>query len=192
MDAFRHSFENGYGTETDFRDLNGHLVISHDPPLEGALAADEFFGLLTSIDPSLTVAINIKADGLQHMLIEKLAEHKIDNYFLFDMSVPDAVVSASKGLKVFTRQSDVENDPHFYKDAEGVWIDSFHDESWICAHMIQRHLDEGKRVCVVSPELHGRPHQDLWNRLRDTVDTNHRAVMLCTDTPDDANNFFNP
>ena len=31
--AFRRSFQLGFGTETDVRDLNGELVISHDMPI---------------------------------------------------------------------------------------------------------------------------------------------------------------
>ena len=30
--AFHHSFDLGYGTETDIRDIQGKLVISHDMP----------------------------------------------------------------------------------------------------------------------------------------------------------------
>lgn len=192
IEAFNHSFVRGYGTETDFRDLNGRLVVSHDPPIEGALTADDFFGLIATVDPSLPVAINIKSDGIQDMVLEQLEKFGISNYFLFDMSIPDALASISKGLKVFTRQSDVEPDANFYDDAEGVWMDSFHDDSWITEQVIQSHLDANKKVCVVSPELHGRPHQNLWDRLRDTIDTNHQSVMLCTDIPDAANKFLNP
>jgi glycerophosphoryl diester phosphodiesterase len=32
--AFERALENGFGIETDFRDFNGSLVISHDLPLE--------------------------------------------------------------------------------------------------------------------------------------------------------------
>ena len=40
--AFKRSFELGFGTETDVRDRNGELVISHDMPngSEITLAAD--------------------------------------------------------------------------------------------------------------------------------------------------------
>ncbi len=35
--AFQRSFLAGYGTEIDVRDLDGTLVVSHDPPRLGAL-----------------------------------------------------------------------------------------------------------------------------------------------------------
>ncbi len=37
--AFARSFALGYGTETDVRDLNGELVISHDMPTQPAMTA---------------------------------------------------------------------------------------------------------------------------------------------------------
>ena len=35
--AFRDAFAHGWGVELDVRDLDGALVISHDPPAAGAL-----------------------------------------------------------------------------------------------------------------------------------------------------------
>jgi glycerophosphoryl diester phosphodiesterase len=32
LSAFRRAFEGGFGIETDIRDLDGELVVSHDPP----------------------------------------------------------------------------------------------------------------------------------------------------------------
>lgn len=45
-EAFKRSFDSGYGTETDFRDLDGTLVISHDPARCGALTVEDFFAIL--------------------------------------------------------------------------------------------------------------------------------------------------
>ena len=41
--AFARALSEGFGIETDFRDLGGDLVISHHPPQVGALLAKEFF-----------------------------------------------------------------------------------------------------------------------------------------------------
>ena len=40
--SFQRSFENGFGIETDIRDLNGKLVISHDIPQNSS----ELLGIL--------------------------------------------------------------------------------------------------------------------------------------------------
>ena len=40
--ALRRALENGFGVETDIRDLDGQLVISHDPPRAGAMRLADF------------------------------------------------------------------------------------------------------------------------------------------------------
>jgi hypothetical protein len=188
--AFDRSFTLGFGTETDFRDYCGELVIAHDPPLaKPGVTAAQFFAMMAS-DPTLSVAINIKADGLQRMLKEALDTHGIRDYFLFDMSIPDALLSVKAGLRIFTRQSDVEVEPQLYAQAEGVWVDAFYDDSWITADAAHRHLDAGKAVCLVSPELHRRDHRAFWERFSTDSLINHPSFMICTDIPEEARNFF--
>ncbi|NJM39145.1 MAG: hypothetical protein HC845_15550 [Akkermansiaceae bacterium] len=187
--AFERSFALGFGTETDIRDLKRSLVISHDMPEEGCLTARELFEIHQRINPSVLLALNIKADGLQAPLSALIEEYAIKDYFLFDMSVPDALVCLRHGLKCFTRQSEYEPDPAFYSQAEGVWIDGFHGEWWE-KELIQRHLDSGKRVCIVSPELHKRPHLPLWEKLSGWDCAFSTSVMLCTDFPEAAKEMF--
>jgi hypothetical protein len=187
--AFERSFSLGFGTETDIRDLAGSLVISHDMPGEGVLTARELFEIHQRTSASACLALNIKADGLQVPLAALIEEYAIEDYFLFDMSIPDALVCLRHGLKCFTRQSEYEPDPAFYSRAEGVWIDGFHGEWWD-ETLIKRHLDAGKKVCIVSPELHRRSHQPFWDILADWSVRFHPALMLCTDLPEDATAHF--
>ena len=189
LNAFERSFSLGLGTETDIRAYNGTLVVSHDHVNSKALLLDEFFALLHG-DSKLLLALNIKEDGLQRMLLPLLAKNNIENYFLFDMSVPDAIASIRHGLRVFTRHSDVEPLPAFYAHAVGVWMDSFFDETWIKSDVIASHISAGKDVCLVSPELHGRPHLEFWGRLKLHPIYKSDRLILCTDHPEDAINFF--
>ncbi len=187
--AFERSFSLGFGTETDVRDLAGDLVISHDMPRAGVLSASELFEIHTRKGPSLELALNIKSDGLQIPLLSLLKKFDVQNYFLFDMAIPDALTCLRHGLKCFTRQSEYERDPVFYPQAEGVWIDGFHSEWWD-ETLIQRHLNMGKKVCIVSPDLHRRPHLPCWDNLAGWSICSHPALMLCTDLPEDAAELF--
>jgi len=190
-EAFQRSFELGFGTETDFRDYCGELFIAHDPPVAVPhVTAAQFFAMMAASDPTLPVAINIKADGLQSMLNGALEEHGVTDYFLFDMSIPDALQSVKAGLRIFTRQSDVEPEPQLYAQAAGVWMDAFYDDSWLTSEAIRRHLDVGKSVCLVSPELHGRDHRAFWERLEADSLAGHQNLMICTDIPEQAREFF--
>lgn len=188
--AFERSFAMGFGTETDFRDRLGELVIAHDLPGQESLSAERFWEIFSRIDRRLPLAINIKADGLQGLLKSALVRHGVENYFLFDMSVPDAVFSIKQGLRVFTRHSDVEQVPSFYARAAGVWMDAFFDESWITPEAIASHLQAGKQVCLVSPELHKRPHLDFWARLKAHPIHRDDRLILCSDLPENAVAFF--
>ena len=67
FEAIRRAIDAGFGIETDFRDLNGTIVISHDPPQGEVLCAESFFGLYAQIGTNGRLALNIKADGLQKL-----------------------------------------------------------------------------------------------------------------------------
>lgn len=186
--AFERSFALGFGTETDLRDSAGQLVVSHDPPTAKALPADEMLRLHQRIAPDVPLALNIKADGLQGLVEQHLQAFGVRDYFLFDMAVPDAVGYLRKGMQVFTRHSELESEPAYYQQACGVWVDAF-AEDWITPSAVTAHLEAGKRVCVVSPELHGRDRLGLWQRLRD-VPAPPGRLLLYTDHPEEAKSFF--
>ena len=190
LTAFRQSFALGYGTETDFRDFDGNLVIEHDLPSENSLKAELFFELLKKENPDLTIAINIKSDGLQNLIKNSIQKYNIKNYFLFDMSVPDAIVSIKNGLRVFTRQSDVEEVPAFYSEASGIWLDSFFDDKWLKVDQIKTHLQARKAVCIVSPELHQRNHLPFWELIKRENLGGQDDLIICTDYPEEACSYF--
>jgi hypothetical protein len=184
--AFRRSFDLGFGTETDVRDRDGELVISHDPPGQDAMTLEAFMALLPS--PDLPLAINVKADGLGARIGAVMAAAGHRDWFLFDMSVPDAVVSLRSGQPIFSRLSEYEPEPAaFLAQAQGIWLDHFVSEWWD-AELVLRLLDAGKRVCVVSPELHRRPHLACWQVLLPLA--GRPGLMICTDLPEAARDFF--
>ena len=186
--AFERAFAAGFGVETDMRDHDGRLVIAHDPPSgDGLMSFGDFLGLYVRHGAPGELAINIKADGLSGLVEEALARARIDNAFVFDMSAPETLRYLRGRLKVFTRESEYEAPPAFYDRAEGVWLDCF-ERDWIDETAVARHLAAGKAVCVVSPELHGRPHEAAWSALRGVA--GRPGVMLCTDFPDAARDYF--
>jgi hypothetical protein len=187
--AFRKSFLAGFGTETDVRDKLGELVISHDPPTMSSMSFLDFLVIYRSINESLPLALNIKADGLQPALKKCIDQGLLENYFLFDMSVPDALSYANARLRFFTRQSEIERVPCLYETAAGVWMDMFFDD-WIEEYDVQSHLKTGKQVCLVSPELHKREHTGFWNKLSDWDCLDDSKLMICTDFPDEAKSHF--
>ena len=190
--AFRRSAEEGYGIETDIRDANGELVIAHNMPqkTEKLMSFGEFLQLYMnkSSTPGY-LAINIKADGLQDAIQDALLKFKVEKYFVFDMSVPDTLGYQKLGLKFFSRVSEYEEAPILFDDCAGIWLDAFHGEWYNCGQ-IKDWVRRGKQVCIVSPELHKRPHKKLWEELKASGLHLDQSVLLCTDFPDQARNFF--
>jgi glycerophosphoryl diester phosphodiesterase len=189
-EAFARSFVSGFGTETDLRDLDGTLVIAHDPPRQGALTAEAVLLQHRAVDPSLPLALNIKADGLQRMVADLLERLGVPEAFVFDMSVPDMLGWFNAGVPVFTRMSDVEPEALMADRAAGVWLDAFHSDWWN-VDTIDRLLDHGLGVCVVSPDLHRRDHRSAWDMLALSAEkAGSDRLMLCTDFPQEAREFF--
>jgi len=188
--AFDRSFRLGFGTETDIRDLHGSLVIAHDPPGLGAMTAEDMLALHTAIDPALPLALNVKADGLQAMTAALLGRFGLTGAFVFDMSIPDMLQWLKADVPVYTRLSDVEPEPLLADRCAGIWLDAFHSDWWDAA-TLDRQLVAGRRICIVSPELHRRDHRPVWDRLAaaaELIATDD--VMLCTDFPQAAKEFF--
>lgn len=183
--AFHRSFDAGFGTETDLRDHAGRLVIAHDMPDGTEPDLDAVLAMLGARD--LPLAINIKADGLGAALLAAMAGR--DNWFTFDMAVPDMLAQWRLGLPVFTRSSAFEPQPPMYEQACGVWADDFTGE-WQTPARLRGFLADGKKVCLVSPELHGRDPAPLWAAIRSDGVADAPGLMLCTDQPGEAAAFF--
>lgn len=182
--AFQRTIDQGFGTETDVRDLQGRLVIAHDPPTGGELDLGTVAGMFDG--QRLPLALNVKSDGIALMMAKVLLGRDIE-WFAFDMSGPETIKYAQAGLPFYTRHSDIEPEPILLNEAVGVWLDAFHAD-WYGSDIPERHLAAGKAVCIVSPDLHGRQPLPLWERLFGLRDAANLA--LCTDRPIQAREFF--
>ena len=185
--AFELAIAQGHGFESDVRDYCGRLVISHDIADKNSPALEGVLKILANAGDKFCFAINIKADGLANELKNLLGKYSLKNYFVFDMSVPQMLCYQDAGLTFFTRQSEFEKNLSLYDDAAGVWLDAFESNEWLTVDLIENHLAQGKKLCVVSPELHGREPQKLWSLLGQIESPN---LYLCTDLPKEAENFF--
>jgi glycerophosphoryl diester phosphodiesterase len=185
LEALVGALEAGYGLETDVRDFAGELVIAHDPPT----SAEPPLGFLlsryaASRHPGL-LALNIKADGLCGPLMELLARFRIQNYVVFDMSVPDTLAYVRAGARVLIRRSEVESHPELEAHSVGIWVDEL-TRPWLDAVKLQALLADGRMVCVVSAELHGREREAQWRELITGrgLAASPAGFYLCTDFPD--------
>ncbi|MBI5222905.1 hypothetical protein HY990_00630 [Candidatus Micrarchaeota archaeon] len=184
--------ELGFGIETDFRDQNRTVVVSHDMPHGSILTFRKLLEELSKLPKFKEVwyALNIKADGIEDEMVKHTQEFGIaKTSFVFDMSFPTAYqyrarIQKGAELLLATRVSEPENEPpYLYRDASVVWVDYFENPDWFSEKDIQRYLRDGKKVALVSPELHKMPHEEFWNRYVQIFRDNE-TVMICTDLPE--------
>tara|TARA_B100001248_G_scaffold262670_1_gene260713 strand:- start:1078 stop:1740 length:663 start_codon:yes stop_codon:yes gene_type:complete len=193
-DAFERSFKLGFGTETDIRDYNGKLVISHDIATPESMPVSTFFEIYKSYDLELPLALNIKADGLQRLLLEAIERYEITRYFCFDASIPDLLQYQSRNVKNYIRYSEYETDSILLENANGIWLDDF-GGNFITSTLLDslfKNKKENHDICIVSPELHSRNEKELWATLKQKFNAiQPEGILLCTDKPEEAREYFN-
>ncbi|WP_114785927.1 hypothetical protein [Vibrio tetraodonis] len=190
-EAFVEALKHGFGIETDVRDYLGELVISHDIANKGSIGFSDFLSIVKTHFRDAPLAINVKADGLQNEFIG--TEINKFQHFYFDMSIPDALIYSRHSLNFYTRHSDIEPAPNLLSQSAGVWMDNFSSNTLDTATM-NKFLSIDKNIALVSPELHGYDYERYWVALKEFILCNDKytdKISLCTDYPQQAQEFFN-
>ena len=189
-DAIISALQENYSVELDIRDSRGRLYISHDPikSTVGLISIEELVNEVNKIGSQSQLAINIKADGISHEILEALQriEDKSLEIFVFDMSRPEQEVYKKKGLNVYTRASEYEK---VQSGCKGVWVDSF-EGKLIQIEIAKYLISEERRFVIVSDELHGRCKEKLWEKIKELQIHKYEFFGLCTDYAREAINFF--
>jgi hypothetical protein len=184
------SFKHAWGIETDIRDFDKELVISHDVAKDNNYSAAYLLEQYNHYPEKCTLALNVKADGLSVILLDLLKQYKIDNYFVFDMSIPETLRYLQLEMNVYIRYSEYEvPNAALYAKAKGIWLDIF-KEIWFDKSFVDLQLNNGKKIAFVSPELHGRDEMELWALIKENNWHLSSQVLLCTDVPDKAKIYF--
>ena len=188
MDAFERAFRLGFGIETDLRDADKKIVVSHDMADEGCLTFEDLVKLYSELNCSSFLALNIKSDGLAEEVSKILNKYEVINYFCFDMSVPDTLAYRKNKLNFFCRYSELEPFIPFQEERLGVWFDAFGINE---VDVVKANTNANNEyACLVSPELHGRNHLAAWQNWKESLDFSKNEklsnnIMVCTDIPED-------
>ncbi len=196
--AFNLSLKKGFGIETDLRDLDGKIVISHDPPTrtKEIIEFKKFLEIFKANNKNLTLAINIKSDGIAKNIYDICLSEEISNFFIFDMSIPDLIYADRLGCKnLFLRLSEYEDPSFIPAKAEGLWVDFFKGKLPKDIKLLEN-LNKYSKFAFVSPELHGHSVQlveEFWLVLDSFAKSKFKdkRFFLCTDYPQQAFAFFN-
>jgi hypothetical protein len=146
-----------FGVEIDLRDhTDGHIHIAHDPFVEG----ENFENYLEQYEHG-TMILNIKSERIEFRILELLEKYDIPNYFFLDSSFPMIYNMAQNGERnIALRFSEFEG-MDTLKTMQGkidwLWVDCF-TKLPLDFRLFSELREMGYKLCLVSPELQGRPH----------------------------------
>lgn len=172
-----------YGIEVDIRSEGDRLIIHHDPCVDG-----ESFDEWINAYRHGTLVLNIKEEGLESRLITLMQVKGITDYFFLDQSFPFLVKWSKAGehrcaVRVSEFES-IETALTLAGKVDWVWIDCF-THFPLSAQDARRLTDAGFKLCLVSPELHGRDANVEILRLASLLrERNIVADAVCTKHPD--------
>ncbi len=185
--ALKRAIDMGLGFETDIRDFNGKLYISHDPIklFSQKLSLRKLFKYCQKHGYKGKMALNIKSDGIIEQCTKLLKQYKLSNFFFFDMSIPE--LYKNRDNNVYVGVSEL-SDGIVGIDAKGCWLDSFFNEDRINRDTLDKLTSKFKDIVIVSSELHRREYSNFWKMLKKSnLNDNY---YLCTDKPEEAIKFF--
>jgi len=170
-----------YGVELDLRDHGDRLVLQHDP-FKGD-SGEDFESYLTHYRHGLMI-LNVKSERVEHRVLELVEKYHVKEYLFLDSSFPMMRLLASEGehrLAVrFSEFEPVESALAMAGRADWCWVDCFTrnpltPETYAA---LRQHF----KLCVVSPELQGRPADTIADYAKELRAYPFDAV--CTKKPE--------
>lgn len=144
-----------YGVELDLRDFGNELVLQHDP-FKGGQRFEDYLKHYRHN----TMIVNVKSERVELKALELLKVHGITNFFFLDSSFPMIITLSRQGeTRNAIRYSEFEGMDTVFavKDrVQWIWVDCF---SFLPLNYAsyQKLRSTGFKLCLVSPELQGRP-----------------------------------
>ena len=172
-----------YGIEVDIRSDGNRLIIHHDPCVGG-----ESFDEWINAYQHGTLILNVKEEGLEPHLIALMKTKGIADYFFLDQSFPFLVKWSNAGehrcaVRVSEFES-IETALTLAGKVEWVWVDCF-THFPLSEQDAKRLKDSGFKLCLVSPELHGRDAKVEILQLASLLkEKKIVADAVCTKRPD--------
>ncbi len=172
-----------YGVEVDIRSAGSQLIIHHD-----ALVPGEDFDHWLEGYRHGTLILNVKEEGLERALLDRMERRGITDFFFLDQSFPFLIKWAKQGLRqAAVRVSEYESVATALSltgMVDWVWVDCFtrfpleHED-----YALVR--EAGFRLCLVSPELQGRTAPEEIKKMHELLaERGMRMDAVCTKRPE--------
>ena len=168
------------GVEIDVRTDGRKLILSHEPFRNGKL-----FSEYLRVYNHKFLIVDVKTEWIGQKVLDTLKKHKISDYLILGLSVPESVSLMKKGeTKIAVRMSEYESidTPLAFKGKfDWLWLDVF-TKFPLDKKGFGRLRKAGYKICLVSPDRWGRPediqkYQGIMKRNGIKID----AVMVGKD-----------
>jgi hypothetical protein len=175
--AALHDIPTQYGVELDLRDFGTDLVLEHDP-----LKGGELFEEYLKNYRHNTMIVNVKSERVELKALELLKKYDITNFFFLDSSFPMIINLSRQGeTRSAIRFSEFEGMDTVLAvqdRVQWVWVDCF-TYLPLDRAMYQKLRETGLKLCLVSPELQGRP-DDIPAYARQLLGEGIQFDAICT------------
>lgn len=144
------------GIEFDIRDDARSCIVTHD----AFTPAIELETFVSALHPETFLAVNIKSEGIEHHVLALLEKYGLRKFFLLDCSFPVIVKLSRQGeSRIAVRYSEFETIETVLRlsgNVGWVWADCF--TKFSLSRIVEQQLhDSGFKICLVGPDLQGRP-----------------------------------
>ncbi|MDQ2730502.1 MAG: hypothetical protein M3Y56_02495 [Armatimonadota bacterium] len=168
------------GVEVDLRDRGDRLILQHDPFSDG----EDFEDYLRDYHHRFLI-LNIKSERIEHRVLELVRQANITEYFLLDCSFPMIRLLSEGGERRialrFSESEPVEGVVAMAGKVDWVWVDCF-TRLPFTPEDYRRLKECGFKLCVVSPELQGRPAGEIESFMQQL--SAYPVDAVCTKRPD--------
>tara|TARA_B100000795_G_scaffold267805_1_gene253418 strand:- start:655 stop:1242 length:588 start_codon:yes stop_codon:yes gene_type:complete len=143
-----------FGVEIDIRSNGDELILHHDPFIQGELLHEwiQHFNHGTLI-------LNVKEEGLESRLLDLMSQYRIEDFFFLDQSFPflrkTALMGERRCAVRVSEYEDIKTALSISKMIDWVWVDCFSNFPLNIDQVLELQ-NSGLKLCIVSPELHGR------------------------------------
>lgn len=172
-----------YGVEMDLHAYGERLVVHHDA-FKNAI---DFEDWLSAFQHAFVV-LNIKEEGIETRVLEIMLQHRHHNFFMLDLSFPALIKMVHCGeQRVAVRVSEyepVDAALNLSDKVKWVWIDLFQDKIPLNPQQYLALKKTGMKLCLVSPELHGRDKALIQTLRADLHQQGFLMDAVCTKYPE--------
>jgi len=169
------------GVEMDLHAFGSRLVAQHDASRDGP----DFDAWLDAYDHAFAI-FNVKEEGIETAVRDRVLAHGIVNFFFLDLSFPALVRMAKSGeRRLAVRVSEyepVEQALRLSSMVDWVWLDVFSGFP-VGKADVDALKKSGLKLCLVSPELHGRETGEIAE-MQARIERDGLAIdAVCTKQP---------